>query len=173
MPKLNIGCRNSRIEDYKNCDIVDGPCVDYICSADKLPFEDNSIDEVLSEHMIEHLTFEEFNRSIVEWHRVLKVGGSIIIECPDLMGVCKAFVDSNHFNQYFSFAGYWPLIAHFYGHQRGASPEEKLSQVHKSGYTVEHLRFCLEGIGFKDILLLQPMRCNPSSPTIRLIAKKV
>jgi predicted SAM-dependent methyltransferase len=172
MKKINIGCRSSRIEGFENCDIVDGPEVDYVCSADGLPFEDCSIDEILSEHMIEHLTFEEFNRAINEWCRVLKPGGILTIECPDLLGVCKAFVEQNHFGQYSSSKGYWPLIAHIYGHQRGSSPEEKMSQVHKSGYTEEHLRYVLKGVGFFDITSQSPLRNNPDSPTLRIVGVK-
>ncbi len=171
--KLNIGCRSSRISNFLNCDMVDGPCVDYVCYADVLPFEDDSVDEILSEHMIEHLTFEEFNRAIVEWHRVLKKKGVLTIECPDLYGVCKEFVELNNHAQYLSFKGYWPLIAHLYGHQRGANKEEKLSQVHKSGYTREYLIYVLHGVGFWETRDEAPKRCNPNSPTLRLKTTKV
>ena len=172
MIRLNVGSGSKILEGYINCDVIALPNVDIVAAADKLPYEDNKVDEVLSEHMIEHLTFEEFNRTIVEWYRVLKSGGVLTIETPDLMGICEQFVTSNYFNQYTSFKGYWPLIAHFYGHQRGSSLEEKLGQVHKSGYTYKHLFYCLEGIGFKDLVSEIPRKANPHSPTLRIRAFK-
>lgn len=172
MKKLNIGSGSKRIDGYLGVDIVPFPNVDIVSSAWALPCEDSSIDEILSEHMIEHLTFEEFNKSIVEWYRVLKENGCLIIECPDLLGICREFISSNDFNRYVSFKGYWPLIAHFYGHQRGNSPEEKFGQIHKSGYTQEHLEFHLKGVGFTSFTNEPPKKCNPHSPTIRIKAMK-
>ncbi len=148
MLKLNIGCGRKRIPGYVGCDIIPGECVDVICCADNLPYTDGEVDEILTEHMIEHLTFEEFDRAVAEWSRVLKVGGALIIECPDILGMCKQFIEANDYGRFNSYYGYWPLICQLYGHQRGSSKEEKLSQVHKSGYTVDRLKFVLSGIGF-------------------------
>jgi predicted SAM-dependent methyltransferase len=130
------------------------------------------VDEILCEHIIEHLTFEQFNRAIVEWHRVLKVGGCLIIECPDLLGLCKQFVKANEFGRFQSYRGFWSLQSHFYGHQRGSSDEEKLAQVHKSGYTMEHLKTVLDGVGFGEFDELTPLHGVPHTAVLRLKALK-
>jgi SAM-dependent methyltransferase len=45
-----------------------------------LPFEDESQDYVYSSHCLEHIS--DFETALKEWHRVLKVGGHMIIVVP-------------------------------------------------------------------------------------------
>lgn len=170
--KLNLGCGSHKLDGYVGCDIISHPEVDVVCSVDALPFDDSSIEEVLCEHLIEHLTFEQFNRAVIEWRRVLKPGGVLVLECPDLLGLCKQFVESNEFGRYQSYKGFWSIQNHIYGHQRGWSDEEKMSQVHKSGYTEEHLNVVLSGIGFVDIKSEDPVKGVPGTCVLRISAKK-
>lgn len=46
----------------------------------QLPFEDNSVDGVLSSHVIEH--FYNPLSALNEWYRILKPGGYMFIICP-------------------------------------------------------------------------------------------
>lgn len=170
--KLNLGCGPDRIDGFIGCDIIPGPSVDVVCSIDKLPFEDCSIEEIVCEHVIEHLTFEQANRAIEEWYRVLQDRGKLTIECPDLLGICKQFVESNEYGRYWSYKGYWAVIHCLYGHQRGKSNEEKFSQIHKSGYTVEHLSFMLEGVGFSGITEETPVYDVPFTSVLRVSSYK-
>lgn len=173
MVKLNIGCGPEAIDGYIGCDLLPGPYVDKVCSADKLPFDDESVDEILAEHLIEHLTFYDFNKTMYEWTRVLKPGGVLILEFPDLLGLCKQFIEANEYQRYQTYKGQWPIIAHFYGHQRGKTRAEEISQVHKSGYTYEYIKDVLIGLGFYgDIPQLTPMKATPYSPVIRIWAQK-
>ena len=89
------------------------------------------------------------------------------------MGLCKQFVETNEFGRFQSFQGYWPIVAHLYGHQRGNSEEEKFSQVHKSGYTVEHLKYVLTGVGFGHFKELGPVHGVPGTPVLRLLSHKL
>ncbi len=54
--------------------------VDIVASGDKLPVKDESVDFVISSHMIEHI----FNPlgALREWHRVIKKGGYIFTIAP-------------------------------------------------------------------------------------------
>jgi len=98
--KLFLGCGpNSNWHDkgYKNVDIVDTPNVDYcIDVGEKLPFEDNSIDEIYAESVLEHIghmlpRFTQGDKQMLntkyvlkDWRRVLKIGGKLIIKVPNL-----------------------------------------------------------------------------------------
>lgn len=170
--RLHLGCGDTHLDGWTNCDLLSGPAVDVVCEATALPFADASVDEILSEHMIEHLTYYEFNRAMAEWHRVLKPGGKLTLECPDLLGVCRLFVESNEYARYQTSLGYWPVICQLFGHQRGKTEQEILSQVHKSGYTKEHLVSVLSGVGYVDFSEAFPVGNCPGAPALRLIARK-
>ena len=152
-------------------DIIGGPTVDIIASADKLPFKDGEVDAIVAEHVIEHLTYYQFNKAMAEWYRVLKSGGTLELECPDLLEWCKQFVAANEYGRYTSHKGHWPIIAHFYGHQRGRNEAEEMSQVHKSGYTEDHLVEVLLGLGYDQISAV-PAKKTCCAPVIRIRAVK-
>ena len=94
--KLHVGCGTKCLDGWTNLDIMDRPNVDIVSSAHELPqLKDDSVDEILAEHLLEHFTFYEAQRALSEWFRVLKSGGKLTIEVPDLLSLCKAFVDAN------------------------------------------------------------------------------
>lgn len=170
--KLNVGSGPYKMEGYTNVDLLPGPFVDVVSPADQLPFKDGEVDEILAEHLIEHLTYFQFNKTMAEWFRVLKPGGTLTIECPDLLGLCKQFVEANEYDRYTTYKGYWPIIAHIYGHQRGKSEAEEMSQVHKSGYTRDHLLSILYGLGYSTCHDETPKKATPHSPVLRIKAIK-
>lgn len=169
--KLHIGCGRSPKEGWLNCDVSAFPGVELVCSAVSIPLPDLSVSEILSEHMIEHLTYYEFNRFMGECKRLLRCEGKLTLECPDLEAVCDLFVTANDFQRYQTSYGYWPVICQIYGHQRGNSEAEILGQVHKSGYTEGYLRFVLEGWGFTDIEREASVGTAPGAPGLRLTAR--
>jgi ubiquinone/menaquinone biosynthesis C-methylase UbiE len=54
--------------------------VDIIASGDKLPFEDESYDFIISSHVLEH--FPDPIKALKEWYRVIKPGGYIFAIVP-------------------------------------------------------------------------------------------
>lgn len=54
--------------------------VDIIASGDNLPFKDNSIDYVISSHVLEH--FVDPIKTLKEWYRIIKPGGYIFAIVP-------------------------------------------------------------------------------------------
>ena len=56
--------------------------VNIVASGDALPFKDNSLDYVLSSHVIEH--FFDPVKALREWHRVVRPGGYIFIIAPHM-----------------------------------------------------------------------------------------
>jgi SAM-dependent methyltransferase len=86
--KLNLGCGDKILPGYVNVDVVEaraGMRPDVICDLhDLAPFADNSADEILSVHVVEHFWRWEVRDILREWMRVLKPGGRMIVECPNL-----------------------------------------------------------------------------------------
>jgi len=80
--KLNLGCGGDVKKGWLNCDLVDGPGVDKVFDASQvpLPFDDNSVDEILVSHVLEHIpTWES---TVTDMARILKPGGLLTVRVP-------------------------------------------------------------------------------------------
>lgn len=81
--KLNLGCGSKIMEGYRNFDLY--PVNDMVEFLDlnklPLPFADNSIDEIVLCHVLEHLSCNPFN-FISECRRILKPGGVLNVTLP-------------------------------------------------------------------------------------------
>jgi len=94
--RLNLGCGLNKKDGYINVDINPKLGVDVVADVLKgLPFEDGTFDEVLCEHVLEHLWLPNEDvtgmekgceRALKEIHRVLVTGGRAIIEVPNHLG---------------------------------------------------------------------------------------
>ena len=71
------GCVREFFDDYVGVDMREGPNVDIITTANNLPFENETFDNVLCLEMLEHDA--RFWESIKEMYRVLKPNGSFVI----------------------------------------------------------------------------------------------
>lgn len=90
--KLNLGSGHRLLPGYVNVDIVDERATvkpDVQCDIRKLIFEDDSADEILSVHVIEHFYRWEVDALLKEWIRVLKPGGLMVLETPNLETACR------------------------------------------------------------------------------------
>lgn len=81
--KLNIGAGSTNYDGYVNCDYSDvfKPHFQFNIENDKWPFEDNSVDTVIANHVLEHLG-EGFFHCIKELYRVCKNDAIINIQVP-------------------------------------------------------------------------------------------
>ena len=67
-----------------------GRSPDVLCDLHDLkPFASDSADEVLAVHVVEHFWRWEVVDVLKEWLRVLKPGGRMILECPNLISACE------------------------------------------------------------------------------------
>ena len=83
--KINLGCGNDILPGYINVDRYNNiGKVDLNCDVADLPFKDNTIDEILTKHLIEHIPLNDIFKVISEWKRVLKIGGVLNLHLPDL-----------------------------------------------------------------------------------------
>ncbi|MDP2946752.1 MAG: methyltransferase domain-containing protein [Nanoarchaeota archaeon] len=78
--KLDIGCGKNKKEGYVGIDIDPETGADIIASALNLPFEDESVDEISSSHLVEHFSLKEAENFFSEIYRVLRFGGKVEIK---------------------------------------------------------------------------------------------
>lgn len=84
-PKLHIGCGNSLRAGWLNTDYYpNSRDVMFLDATRPFPFEDETFDNVFSEHMIEHISYGDGQKMLAECCRVLKRSGRIRISTPNL-----------------------------------------------------------------------------------------
>ena len=71
-------------------------------------FKDGVFDYVYSSHLLEDFNIEQMTKVLIEWLRVLKIGGNLVIYCPDEQAYrvhCKSInsvPNEHHKNENFS-----------------------------------------------------------------------
>lgn len=79
--KLHLGCGYKKLPGYINCDISPEIKPDKIVDLEKkLPFEDNSVEEIIIEHCLEHI--KDIMGIMKEFYRICKKGALIKIKVP-------------------------------------------------------------------------------------------
>jgi ubiquinone/menaquinone biosynthesis C-methylase UbiE len=142
MLKLNLGCGSDYLSGWVNIDAYADARVDYRYDIKKLPYDDNSVDEIRVYHVIEHMDFHEGNASLREWYRALKPGGRLHLETPDFLASCQEFVNANEEYRVF-------LYGHFF------SEAWIPGQIHKFLFTEIQLKTQLQWVGFTNIKRLE------------------
>ena len=94
--KLNIGGGPKRIEGFKNVDALewDG-ATDIIQDLIKVPWEigTNSVDEILMEECLEHISFRHIAAVLCECRRIMKPNAKIKIQVPDCGKAMEYYVN--------------------------------------------------------------------------------
>jgi len=154
--KLNLGCGNMPLHDWKNIDKYyypgtaemhpeHGTPEDYDWEqgdfTDLSKFEDNSVDRVNICHALEHVSIEDARKTLGEIYRVLKTGGDVEIEVPDLEKIFFAFSVG-----VFSYEEMLDLVY-------GGRDSNVYWGGHFCGFTPNILRDQMEQFGFKNITI--------------------
>jgi hypothetical protein len=157
--KLNLGCGSNILESYENIDryVENSNVKNYDIL--NLPFPDNSVDEILAEHLVEHLSFAEEKLFFCEAKRVLAEWGVLKIEVPDIEWVFSEFIKQKDlFHDFYQVGAYdhyfgngpggdnkWGVLTtHIWGNQNG------VGQFHKNGYTEKKCLRIGELMGFRS-----------------------
>ena len=148
--RLNLGCGDKILPGYVNVDVVEaraGARPDVICDLhDLAPFDDASADEILSVHVVEHFWRWEIADVLREWIRVLKPGGRMVIECPNIQSACATFLENPERAARADQDGQRTMWV-FYGDPKWKDP----LMIHRWGYTPESLRALLAEAGLRDV----------------------
>jgi len=139
--KLHVGCGNVKLLGWLNIDVEPGTDL-VIDVREGLPFGDNSIDFIYSEHFFEHLTYEEGEKVFREFWRCIKKGGVLRIATPDLDFLIQIY-NRDFKNQDWFPAGFEfvetrgraiNMAFRWWGHQYVYNEEELIGQLIKVGF---------------------------------------
>src|SRR5262245_36309213 len=91
--RLNLGCGDKHLPGYVNVDVAPsraGKRPDVVCDVRRLDgFATDTVDEILAVHVVEHFWRWEVVDILREWVRVLRPGGQLVLECPNLLTACE------------------------------------------------------------------------------------
>lgn len=147
--RLNLGCGDKKLPGYINVDYAPsrkGITPDVMVDLRKLTFLDATVDEILSVHVIEHFYYWEAKELLNEWARVLKSGGRLVLECPNILSAAQALLDNPDGAAGPGKEGSMSMWA-LYGDPNWSDP----LMCHKWGYTPRSLIQLLESVGFRDV----------------------
>lgn len=143
--RLNVGCGSRVLPGYFNCDIERNPeapkAPELLCDAKSIPLPDGCAVELMAIHVWEHFYRWESETVIKEWRRLLKAGGKLVLELPDLIKCCQNIIDGRmkagkHIDQ----LGRWGLYGDprlenkFMCHPWGWAPQELIDFLHANGF---------------------------------------
>lgn len=151
--KLQIGAQANSIAGWLNVDI--SPKERSVCFMDAtvtFPFADSSFDYVFSEHMIEHISFDEAVFMVKECYRILRPGGKIRIATPNL-DVLAAILNSPDNPDYAEY------ISHYHQRFFPEKPCHPAFVINKLFYSFHHrfihnfdtLKYILAEAGFTSM----------------------
>lgn len=141
--RINIGAGKRTDPDWWNCDIQQHPeatqPLDALCHAVAIPLPDECADVVQAIHLFEHLYRWEIDGALAEWRRLLKPGGLLVLELPNLVKCCENYLSgraSRHPDQLARWGIYGdPRTGdQFMNHRWGYSPAELIEILEARGF---------------------------------------
>ncbi len=143
--KLNLGSGGIEYPGYLSVDLHDRRAT-IIMDATKLDFEENSVTEIMASHLFEHLNPYHCLDILKGWWRVLRPGGKLVMEMPDIEQLCKRFVTASIGERY-------GILNAVYGsvNTTGEGDQSNITSPHLFGWWPQSIADHLMNAGFVDI----------------------
>ena len=153
--KISFGCGKHTWDGFYCIDAVPHPQAsrkpDLIYAAEfddqnlilQIPLESECADEVHAYHLIEHVFAWEAPALVKEWMRLLRPGGRLILELPDILLAARNLLNGSRDQM-----SMWPL----YGDWNHRDPY----MMHKHGYTPATISALLESCGLVNVNTMPP-----------------
>jgi len=106
--KINLGCGKFKLNGFINIDIDKSVNPDLVWDIKKLPYEDNSIEEIYFGHCLEHFTLIDARKVLKECYRVLNENGFIGIVVPEKDLTPKNMINGED-SKYMKHHSYWDM----------------------------------------------------------------
>lgn len=116
----------------------------------QLLYPTSSVSEIRLVQVFEHFTFKEGKVALEHWFSVLKPGGKIHLDVPDLEDTCQGYAMATN-----------PMDKKWFTRLLFGS-QKNVYGLHKSMYSKESLTKLLEEVGFKDISILPNIHFYPA-----------
>jgi hypothetical protein len=165
--KFNMGCGRDRIDGYLGVD-MHSDTADIKQDILKLDLPEQCADEIFASHVIEHIPQHRAPKVLEKWLNTLKDGGMLVMETPDLAGLCKDYLEQDGADQHMT------AMCIYGAHVDRITPETQdkgALSPHLWGYTPKSLTDLCTSVGFKDVKIL-PVTGQHPGKNFRLEAVK-
>jgi hypothetical protein len=165
--KFNMGCGRDRLPGYLGVD-MHSDTADIKQDIMKLDLPEQCADEIFASHVIEHIPQHRASKVLEKWLATLKDGGMLVMETPDLAGLCKDYLEQDGADQQMT------AMCIYGAHVDRITPETQEKGAlspHLWGYTPKSLADLCTAVGFKDIKIL-PVTGQHPGKNFRLEAVK-
>lgn len=159
---LHLGCGGKLWDGWTNVDVVGSP--DVTSDLRVLPFEDGHADVIVSIHALEHFYYWDVPPMLTEWKRVLKPGGSLVLELPCMDKILCYMAECLKRGQPMDPQMTWLAI---WGDPR----YQRQEMCHKWGYLKSQLTDLLSQLGFVNIEVQKP-KYHVVNRDMRVVASK-
>lgn len=128
-------------------------------------YKDNSIDDIVAFHVLEHFTMEEGTAVLIKWSKLIVRGGILRICTPNIMEICRRILNiKRHKENYLNINSSCRLL--FGSHNRGAYLDG-----HKSCWPSDTLLTLFSSLGLKSKILPSPTDLN-YNPSVYIVGEK-
>jgi hypothetical protein len=165
--KFNMGCGRDRIDGYLGVD-MHSDTADIKQDIMKLDLPEQCADEIFASHVIEHIPQHRAPKVLEKWLATLKDGGMLVMETPDLAGLCKDYLEQDGADQHMT------AMCIYGAHVDRITPETQEKGAlspHLWGYTPKSLADLCIAVGFKGVNIL-PVKGRHPGKNFRLEAVK-
>lgn len=154
--RLNLGSGGVEVPGYISVDKYDHRA-SIIMDVCNLELPDGSVQEILASHLFEHINPYHALDLLKKWFRVLKPGGKLVMELPNLEELCKEFVKVGKGEKY-------GVANCIYGSVN--TKDNKIDEItapHLFGWWPEVMVDHLTWAGFSNIVILPEQIPHPVS----------
>lgn len=146
--KVQFGCGDNFLEGWKNLREHESDITK------TLRFDNESVDFILAEHVLEHVTPQDGYRFLRECLRILKPGGVVRIIVPDIDKIWRMPSDEYRALVKHELPKWWPVIGWNVPENHTPSDRELIETLifchgHRSVYTADLLETLMETAGFE------------------------
>ena len=159
--KLNIGCGENLLEEWLNTDLIPDSRVIFLDASRPLPFADSTFNYVFSEHMVEHIDYQNARKLFREVYRILRTGGKFRVATPDLHFLIKLYSEKSCiYSDYISWMSEKWLQDFDFETDSVVINHVMHGFGHRFIYDFKLLKMVLEKVGFSDITRHSPGESN-------------
>ena len=144
--KLNVGSGGVEVPGYLSVDKYDTRA-NILMDVLDLELPENSVEEILASHLFEHVNPYHSVELLKKWLKILKPGGKLIMELPNIEELCKDFVTANKQQRY-------GILNCIYGavNTKESGDKSEITSPHLWGWYPEMLYDHLGWAGFANIV---------------------